>query len=144
MSANREVQFLIVDDDEVDREAIRRAFKTEKILNNIFEAENGVEAFEFLKSKNKNDLQNNPIIVLLDLNMPKMNGLEFLSKLRLDEDLKRTIVFVISTSDDDDDKIKAYDFNVAGFVKKGAINLSISKCIAMLNTYSKIIEFPPY
>ncbi|PCJ62605.1 MAG: two-component system response regulator [Planctomycetota bacterium] len=144
MPNKRSIHFLVIDDDDIDREAVKRAFKKEKISNPIIEAENGVEAFNFLNSKDKDYFEHNPVIILLDLNMPKMNGIEFLTKLREDPNLKRIIVFVMSTSDDDEDKLKAYNLNIAGYILKGRVNEGISKSILMIDAFWKIIEMPPY
>jgi len=140
----KDVHFLVIDDDEVDRQAIKRAFEKNKIANHIIDAENGLEAIKYLKSKNKEYFIINPVIILLDLNMPKMNGIEFLSELRNDPNLKRIIVFVMTTSDDEKDKMEAYNLNIAGYIIKGKLGESIINSISMIDAYWKIIEMPPY
>jgi len=142
MKENKTLHFLIVDDDEIDREAIKRAFQKEKISNPVIESENGAEALDFLRSKDHDYFKENPIIILLDLNMPKMGGIEFLKELRKDPDLNRIIVFVMTTSNDDEDIINAYNLNIAGYIVKGKID--ISKTLVMIDSFWKIVEMPPY
>ncbi|PCJ62822.1 MAG: two-component system response regulator [Planctomycetota bacterium] len=141
---NKTITFLVIDDDEIDREVIRREFLKEKYSNPIIEFENGSDALEFLKSKDKEYMDNNPLIILLDLNMPKMGGLEFLEELRKDEKLKKIIVFVMSTSEDYNDKLKSYNLFIAGYTTKGKIQDGIKKITSMLDTFWKKIEMPPY
>ncbi|PCJ63495.1 MAG: two-component system response regulator [Planctomycetota bacterium] len=140
MDENKIIHFLIVDDDEVDREFIRRSFKKENITNPLIEAENGLEAINFLKTKDGEYLEKNPIIVLLDLNMPIMGGIEFLSKLREEPKNKKVIVLVMTTSDDIRDKQKAYDYNIAGYIVKGKVIDDVPESISIIKAYMKLIN----
>jgi DNA-binding NarL/FixJ family response regulator len=74
--------------------------------------------------------------------MPRMNGIEFLEAIRADQALKSSIVFVFTTSDSDEDRIKAYSHNVAGYIKKGSARKTFNKAIEMLDCYWRVIEFP--
>lgn len=121
------VSILLVEDDEVDVMNIKRAFSKNDIKNNLHVAGNGVEALEMLR----NVLVPLPRIIILDINMPKMNGLEFLKQLRADEKLKNISVFVMTTSNQDDDKIDAYNLNIAGYILKP---LSFEKFVASVGT----------
>lgn len=134
----KQVNILLVEDDEVDIMNVRRAFKKNNISNPLFIARNGLEALEMLRSGQVPF----PHIIILDINMPKMNGIEFLKELRADEDFKSASVFVMTTSNEDSDKINAYNFNVAGYILKP---LSFEKFIASvstLNNYWKLCERP--
>ena len=81
-------------------------------------------------------------LILLDLNMPKMNGLEFLRALRADPALRSLSVVVLTTSDDERDRIEAYNLNVAGYILKPVTFTAFVEAIATLNTYWTINEFP--
>ena len=121
------VNILLVEDDEVDVMNVKRAFTKNNIKNELFVAGNGVEALEMLRSL----IIPLPRIIILDINMPKMNGIEFLKILREDEKLKNISVFVMTTSNEDSDKINAYNLNVAGYILKP---LSFEKFITSVAT----------
>jgi CheY-like chemotaxis protein len=121
------VSILLVEDDEVDVMNIKRAFSKNDIKNDLHVAGNGVEALEMLRKV----IVPLPRIIILDINMPKMNGLEFLKQLRADEKLKNITVFVMTTSNQDDDKIDAYNLNIAGYILKP---LSFEKFVASVGT----------
>lgn len=89
-----------------------------------------------------NELPALPKIVLLDLNMPKMGGIEFLTALRQDEKLKSLTVFVMTTSNEDKDKVEAYKLNVAGYILKPLSMESFINAVSVLNNYWQLIEFP--
>jgi CheY-like chemotaxis protein len=136
------VTILLVDDDKVDTMAVRRSFRELKITNPVIETRNGIEALEHLRGENGHQKVPSPCLVLLDLNMPRMGGLEFLEVLRADASLHRTPVFVMTTSAAEDDKTRAYDKNVAGYVLKHRPGLSFLDAISMLEHYWRVVEFP--
>ena len=136
------VTILLVDDDEIDAMAIKRSFRDLKIANPIVQAHDGIEALDRLRGENGREKLPSPGLVLLDLNMPRMGGLEFLDELRGDPLLRRTIVFVMTTSADEEDRIRAYDKNVAGYVLKHRPGQSFLDAIGMLHHYWRVIEFP--
>jgi len=133
---------LLVEDDDVDVMAIKRAFQKLKIANPIFEAGNGIEALEILRGTHSHLRISNPFIILLDLNMPKMGGIEFLEELRKDPVLHSAVVFVLTTSDDEKDRTKAYDKNIAGYILKHRAGQSFLDSVAMLDHYWRIVELP--
>ena len=135
---HKTVSVLLVEDDSVDRMAVQRAFKTARIGNEIFTAKDGVEGLEVLRAGKVPE----PFIILLDLNMPRMNGVEFLQELRKDEKLHRSVVFVLTTSREEEDRTKAYDLNVAGYIVKSDVGNGFLKLVEMLDCYWKIVEFP--
>ena len=94
------VTLLLVEDDAVDAEAIQRAFRQQRIANPFVVVRDGVEALAALRGE-RGPLVPHPFLVLLDVNMPRMNGIEFLEALRADPVLSRTVVFVLTTSDRD-------------------------------------------
>jgi CheY-like chemotaxis protein len=129
---------LLVEDDAVDVMNARRAFKKNNLTNPIYEARNGIEALEALRSGTLPRRH----IVLLDLNMPKMNGLEFLRALRADPELRMTSVVVLTTSNGEKDKIEAYQLNVAGYLVKPVTFTSFVELMATLNKYWTLVELP--
>lgn len=132
------VNVLIVEDDEMDVELLKRLFHKENIKNPVYHAENGIEALKIMRGEEHKEKVPNPFIVLLDINMPLMNGMEFLKELRQDEKLKDSVVFVLTTSPRDEDKNTAYNLNVAGyFLKKDVKDL-----ISLLELYWTLNEFP--
>ncbi len=134
---------LLVEDDSVDVMNVQRAFKKTNITNPLYIAFNGVEAFNMLRGTNgKPKLNPTPRIILLDINMPKMNGLEFLKELRNDPEFRSISVFVMTTSNDDNDKIEAYKLNVAGYILKPLSFEKFVNSISILNSYWKLCEQP--
>jgi CheY-like chemotaxis protein len=110
------VNILLVEDDEVDVMNVKRAFKKNNITNPLFICNNGLEALSFLRGERDASITEMPKIILLDLNMPKMGGIEFLREIRKDDHLKNISVFVMTTSNEDKDKVDAFDLNVAGYI----------------------------
>jgi CheY-like chemotaxis protein len=141
---DRIINILLVEDDEVDIMNVKRAFKKYKITNPLYIAGNGIEALAMLRSSTT---QTSPVpakrrLILLDLNMPKMNGLEFLQELRQDRELKRTPVIVLTTSDEDKDRIEAYNLNVAGYILKPVTFSNFAEVMVALNKYWALCEMP--
>ncbi|KAA3438909.1 response regulator [Rufibacter hautae] len=135
---DKEVNILLVEDDEVDIMNVQRAFKKNNITNPLHIAHNGLEALEMLKE----GAIPMPPIIILDINMPKMNGIEFLQELRKDPALNRISVFVMTTSNEDSDKINAYNLNVAGYILKPLSFEKFLTSVATLNRYWKLCERP--
>ena len=112
------VQLLHVEDDTLCLIGLNRAFKAAKIANPVSFAHDGIEALEMLRGTNGRPRLPRPYLILLDLNMPRMDGIELLHELRKDEELKKSIVFIMTTSGADEDKVKAYNLGVAGYILK--------------------------
>lgn len=139
---DRLLHILLVDDDEIDVMNVQRAFKRNNILNPLFVARNGLEALELLRGNGPQAMPKERRLVLLDLNMPKMNGLEFLREVRNDPDLHTLTVVVLTTSADERDKVEAYNLNVAGYIVKPVTFLAFVEAMAALNKYWSISELP--
>ena len=135
--AERALNILLVEDDEVDVMNVQRAFERNHLTNALYVAGNGLEALELLRGKT---IPKERRLILLDLNMPKMNGIEFLEALRADPDLAKTPVVVLTTSNDDQDKIDAYNFNVAGYLLKPVTFSSFCERMATLDKYWALVE----
>jgi len=136
------LHILLVDDDEVDVMNVQRAFKKNNIANPLYVASNGLEALDMLRGTGAQAIPGERRVVLLDLNMPRMNGLEFLRALREDPQLKPTSVVVLTTSDDERDRVEAYNLNVAGYILKPVTFTAFVEVMAALNKYWTINEFP--
>jgi CheY-like chemotaxis protein len=137
--SNSSLNILLVDDDEIDVMNVKRAFDKNHITNPLYVAGNGLEALEKLRS---GGIPPGRRIVLLDLNMPKMNGIEFLRKLRNDPALAPTPVVVLTTSNNERDKIAAFNLNVAGYLVKPVTFGEFSELMVTLNKYWTLVEMP--
>lgn len=133
------LNILLVEDDQVDVMNVQRAFKKINIANPLWTASNGLEALELLRS---GEMPTRKLLVLLDLNMPRMNGIEFLRELRADENLRGLPVVVLTTSDDERDRIEAYNLNVAGYILKPVTFMNFVEAMATLNKYWTLVEMP--
>ena len=105
---------LLVEDDRVDTMTVRRALKDLKVTNQLICTTNGEEALEYLRDESKKK----PCVILLDLNMPKMNGIEFLKIAKRKEELKRIPVIVLTTSREEQDVVESFNLSVAGYIVK--------------------------
>lgn len=137
---NADLNILLVDDDEIDRESVLRAFKAAEIPNPVTTASNGLEALKILRGLDPDVTLGRPAMVLLDLNMPKMNGFEFLEELRQDPNLKNTTVFVLSTSTREEDINNCYEYQVAGYISKNTAGHDLSLLSELLDAYWRLIE----
>jgi len=135
------INILLVEDDEVDVMNVKRAFKKNHIENPLFIAHDGVEALEMLLGIGGRSIPL-PRIILLDINMPRMGGLEFLENIRKNDLLKNISVFIMTTSNEENDKLKAYNLNVAGYILKPLSMESFVEAVSTLKSYWKICEFP--
>ena len=139
MTTGTPLHILLVEDDQIDQMNVRRAFEKNNIMNPLYVAENGLEALEMLRDGR---VPNERRLVLLDLNMPMMNGIEFLKTLRADEKLGATPVVVLTTSNDEQDKVQAYNLNVAGYLLKPVTFSNFVELTAALNKYWTLVEMP--
>ncbi|RJP71262.1 MAG: response regulator [Ignavibacteriales bacterium] len=129
---------LLVEDDQVDVMTVKRAFKDLHITNKLYVAENGEEALEFLQ----NPQNEKPHIILLDLNMPKMNGIEFLQIIKQDQQLKMIPVIILTTSKAEQDKIESYSLQVSGYMIKPVDYLQFVEVVRAINLYWTLCELP--
>lgn len=143
VTKNKPVHILLVEDDDVDAEAIVRAFHKQRIANPISHVSDGIEALAALRGDGEKERLPRPYLILLDINMPRMNGIEFLQALRQDKELERSIVFMLTTSNRDEDKLAAYDEQIAGYLLKARAGEEFADLISMLNSYWRVVEFPP-
>lgn len=134
----REVTLLVVDDDDIDAMTLERALRKLKLLNPMQRARDGQEALDMLRS----GAILSPYMILLDLNMPRMNGIEFLQVIRNDPQLTDSIVFVLTTSKSDEDLVAAYREHVAGYVLKQRMDSDFLDVIGLIEHYWRVVELP--
>jgi CheY-like chemotaxis protein len=139
MLNDRMLHILLVEDDAVDVMNVRRAFEKNNIINPLHVASNGVEALQMLRN---GQVPGDRRMVLLDLNMPRMNGIEFLRHVRSDPQLNLIPVVVLTTSADERDKVEAFNLNVAGYLVKSVTFGDFAELMAALNKYWSLVEFP--
>ncbi|TMP45927.1 two-component system response regulator [Pseudoalteromonas citrea] len=135
---NHDLNVLLVEDDDIDFMSIVRSFKKRKILNKITRAIDGVHALELLRE----ETIAKPFIVLLDLQMPRMSGLEFLDTIRNDDMLNDMVIFVLTTSDNEQDIVKSYKKHVAGYFLKDRVSDQFLDVVDVLDGYWRILQLP--
>ena len=135
----KQLNILLVEDDDIDVMTVQRAFRKNNISNPLKVAGNGQEALEMLRG---GEIPPFNRIILLDINMPRMDGIEFLRELRADPELRSTTVVVLTTSNEDRDRVQAYELNVAGYLLKPVTFVNFVEIMAMLNKYWTLMEFP--
>lgn len=139
MSAtNKQVTLFLVEDDDIDYITMKRSFKQKRIGNPILRARDGQEALDWLKA---NDVPK-PFIMLLDLQMPRMNGVELLSEIRSDAELADSTVFILTTSKDETDIMASYQHNVAGYFVKDEAGEEFLSVVDLLDGYWRIVHLP--
>lgn len=135
-------KILLVDDDDICAMGLKRAMSRLKLTNPFYIANDGLEALELMRGNDNVAPVNAPYIVLLDLDMPRMSGLEFLREIRADDSLRSAVVFVLTTSAAQSDKLSAYDANVAGYIVKTDAEQTFVKVLSMLKEYCGVVELP--
>lgn len=136
------LNILLVEDDEVDVMIVKRAFQKKRIAAPLTVAGDGEEALQILKQTESSENSHQGRMVLLDLNMPRMGGIEFLKELRDDPALKDTPVVVMTTSDDSSDRQRAYGFNIAGYILKPVLFDQFADTMEALTDYWSLCEMP--
>jgi CheY-like chemotaxis protein len=136
---DRAINILLVEDDDVDVMTVKRAFRTANITNRLFVAHDGIEALDQLRNQ---DLPPQRRLVLLDVNMPKMNGIEFLREVRADPTLQQISVVVLTTSNEARDRIEAFKLNVAGYLLKPLTFGQFAEVMSTIHKYWALMEMP--
>lgn len=142
MTKPKDVHVLLLEDDSLDVEAVRRAFKKARIANDLTVARDGIEGLAMLRGEDGHSPIPKPYIVILDLNMPRMDGIEFLDELRKDSDHRDAVVFVLTTSKADEDRAASYDKNVAGYIVKSDVGKGFLKVTELLDNYWRVVMLP--
>jgi CheY-like chemotaxis protein len=136
------IKILLVDDDEGDARAVQRAFAKAKIANPFSRAIDGVDALQILRGENGKEQIKGPVIMLVDLSMPRMNGIELVAALRGDPLLHKTVVFILTTSYRDEDMAAAYQLNVSGYIVKEKAGEDFLRLVNLVDSYWRIVEIP--
>lgn len=140
---NHPVHIMLIEDDDIDIENTKRAFKQQKIANPLHLAKDGYEALCMLKGTNGySRLSPTPLILMIDINTPRMSGIELLRKIREDSNLKHLSAFILTTSDSKDDIKEAYQLNVAGYIQKPLEMNDLTHIANVLNMYWYLQKFP--
>jgi CheY-like chemotaxis protein len=134
------MNLLLVEDDDVAAEAVVRGLRRHAVSCPVTIAEDGVAALAILRGQHETKQIEKPYMVLLDLNMPRMNGFEFLRALRLDGALQGTVVFILTTSDTKVDRGRAYQECVAGYIVKSDMGPQCSGLARFLIEYRSAIR----
>jgi CheY-like chemotaxis protein len=135
----RALNILLVDDDEIDVMTVKRAFARANIANKLYVATDGMQALALLRA---DGIPASRRLILLDLNMPRMNGIELLREIRGDPQLQSLTVIVLTTSNEDRDRVDAYQLNVAGYLIKPVTFHAFAEVMATLNKYWTLMEMP--
>lgn len=132
-----EKPILLIEDDHIDVMTVQRAMKELRVTNPLATVENGEEAIKFLQ-----DPETRPCLILLDLNMPIMNGLEFLRAVRSDKDLRLIPIVVLTTSNEQRDKLETFSLGVAGYMTKMPDYQKFVEVMRAIDTYWTLSEMP--
>jgi CheY-like chemotaxis protein len=138
-----ELTIVLVEDDDIDAEVVRRNLAKAKIINPLVRATDGIDALEMLRGQGGREKIKPPYLLLVDIQMPRMDGIALIRAIRADPQLTRTVIFVLTTSDDDRDKMNAYNEHIAGYVVKSNTKEELLPLTAMLDYYLLIVEPPP-
>jgi len=138
-----QVTILLVEDDDIDAATVVRGLASAKIINPLVRAQDGVEALDMLLGTNGRAKLQPPYLLLVDIRMPRLDGLGLIREIRRNQMLQRTIIFALTTSDSDRDRMAAYDEHVAGYIVKSNTHDQFLQLARMLEYYLLIVELPP-
>ena len=141
-----EVEVLLVEDNPSDAELTLRALKKRNLANKLFHAKDGAEALEFIFAQgafNYRRVENGPKVVLLDLKLPKVDGLEVLRQIKSDERTRRIPVVVMTSSREDKDLATCYEHGVNGYVVKPVEFEDFSRAVSELGFYWLLLNETP-
>lgn len=141
-SPHGDLKILLVEDDTGDAKAVLRAFRKVRISNTITRAADGIEALDILRGTGGKERIQPPFVLLADINMPRMNGIDLVRELRKDPELSGTAVFFLTTSRHDQDIDAAYGLNAAGYIVKETAGRDFLQLVEMVGRYWRIVEFP--
>lgn len=136
------IHILLVEDDDGDARAVERAFLKARIANPILRALDGVEALEMMRGTNGRKKLRRPYMLLVDINMPRANGLELIAAIRADPELHDAVIFVLTTSNRDEDKDSAHAMNVTGYILKQNAGEDFLRLFSLVDCYWRVVEMP--
>jgi CheY-like chemotaxis protein len=135
---DKQTPILLAEDDDIDAMSVERAFKELHIENPLVRVVNGEEALTYLRDGNNK----HPLIILLDLNMPVMGGIELMKVLKSDEDLRKIPVVALTTSASDNDRIETFDLGIAGYIVKPVRDENFIEAIKKIHGYWLMSLYP--
>lgn len=143
-SQSRPAEILLVDDSSIDVKLTRKAFERERLLVNLHHVENGEECLAFLHKQGKYSGVPTPDLILLDINMPVMDGHEVLAKLVQEENLKHLPVIVLTSSEDERDVLMMYKLRCNAYLTKPVDALKFQEVIKLVNAFwLTVVVLPP-
>ena len=140
--SGKPLTIVVVDDDQIDVMAIERSLRKSRVGNPIVVASDGVDALHLLRGENGKTVPKRPYIILLDINMPRMDGHQFLTELRADPVLSDAVVFMLTTSKEEEDVLACYAKYVAGYIVKGNAGIDFLSAVELVDHFWKIVELP--
>ena len=138
MEMKTDETILLVEDDVVDAMTVKRALKDINVTNKLVVKGNGEEALQYLRDESNQ----RPCIIILDINMPKMNGIELLRMLKQDDELRRIPAIVLTTSQGEQDRFHSFDLSVAGYMIKPVEYPQFVETVRKINLYWTLSELP--
>jgi CheY-like chemotaxis protein len=136
------LKILLVEDDDGDARAVERTFLKARIANPIVRAFDGIEAIDILRGAHGRTRMERPYLLLVDLNMPRSNGLQFIKTIREDAELHDSVIFVLTTSNRAEDKESAHSMNVTGYILKENAGEDFLRLFSLVDSYWRIVEMP--
>ncbi len=137
-----EVNLLLVEDNKIDVQLFQRAMRRAGLEHPTRVAGDGRHALNILRGEDPEQSIGKPNIVILDIKMPRMDGFEFLNTIRSDPDLHKLVVFILTTSSDPDDRERAYEKNVAGYLVKCNETERFVETLKMIESYLSEVQLP--
>lgn len=141
---DKALSILLAEDDDGDAKAVQRSFQKAKIGNPVMRAVDGLEALDMLRGANGKERLPSPRILIADLNMPKMSGIELVKEMRQDatEEIRNCVVFILTTSNRMEDKAAVYDYNIAGYIVKETAGRDFLELVKLMDSYGRLVELP--
>ena len=141
-STTNSIHILLVEDDDGDATAVERTFRKARIAKSIVRAVDGIEALQVLNGTEGHRQLPKPYLLLVDLNLPRMSGIQLVTAIREDHELRDAVIFVLTTSNRQQDKSAAYALNVAGYILKEKAGEDFQSLFSLVDSYRRIVELP--
>ncbi len=138
-----EAEIILIEDNESDADLVMRSLKKNNLANAVRHLHDGQEALDYIFGSDENSMLTPPKLILLDLKMPKVGGLEVLARLKSDENTKAIPVVILTSSKEDPDLQKCYQLGANSYVVKPVVFVDFIKAIANLGLYWLLVNVPP-
>ncbi len=140
--ARQPIRVLLVEDDDADADGVRRALENAKVETVVERVSDGIEALEFLRDEQFGAQPDEALILLVDINMPRLDGHGLVREIRKDPRLHRLVIFILTTSKSRDDIEQAYAGHVSGYIAKEKAGEDFIKLTSMLESFWRLVELP--